>query len=173
MGRRPLPVRAGLIVPVLFLSAFPRVLAPAGRAQEGWRVYVNERYGYEIRYPDTHDLWPTGPEGERDGRSIRVAIKEFQAPRPILDLRVFPPPDMPEGKEAPGPDLARDDEPVIIGGIAGRLLTYRWKKTGAVSLVRVVLPGAMFTYQPPVGARDVRGSVWWKIIESFRWIPKR
>ena len=53
-----------------------------------WPIHSNPALGYELRHPGGYAVFATGPEGERDGSRIRVALEEYAAPAPVLDIYV-------------------------------------------------------------------------------------
>ncbi len=62
-----------------FLIAIGSVAQPAYSNQDHsqWLSYRNKKYRYEIRYPQTCELWLIGSKSERDGRQFRIGIKDI------------------------------------------------------------------------------------------------
>ncbi|MGH7587122.1 MAG: DUF3224 domain-containing protein [Gemmatimonadota bacterium] len=138
-----------------------------------WHTYTNNRYGYEIRHPDGFDLWPTGPEGERDGATLRIARKEYAAPAPVLDIDVRYGEAHPEPAPAasPGMDVAIVDH--RINGVDARQITYRWESNGEIAFLEVHRSGVLFRFQAGVDFFDIRDTIWWEIISTFRFLDER
>lgn len=142
-----------------------------GRTRDSaqWNTYRNAKYGYEIQYPEGFEVWPTGPVGERDGRAIRVARKEYAAPTPVLDIHIqvsmatF---DSLTSIEAPDMDIMAGD--IEIDGAPAREVTYRWKSNGDVVFVSLYFRGALIEFHAPSGVGDVHETVWWQVISTFR-----
>jgi hypothetical protein len=154
-----------MCAPALLCACAPASL----RYEAGEYIYHNRRYDYEIRYPDGFDLWATGPEGRRDGRSIRIALKDHAAPTPVLDIQVYPrapAPSPPPGYQLV--DLTVAVAEVVVAGRSGEQVEYRWKESGDLAFFEVYLDGVYFTFQAGPGVRDIRDTAWWKIISSFR-----
>jgi hypothetical protein len=162
-----------IFVPVLVLSLFQGcspTTASETTPKPGWTVYSNAVYGYEIQYPEGYILWPTGPEDERDGASIRIALRDRQAPVPVLDIRVSP--RTPE-TEFPNPynpsaDMTAESAKVMIGGIQADELILRWKAGGEIAFVELHLRGVLFQFAAGAGMPDFHTSEWWNIISTFR-----
>ena len=138
-----------------------------------WRTYRNAKYGYEIRYSEEFEVWPTGPAGERDGRTIRVGLKEHAAPAPVLDIQM----------QAPAPtleslaDLELRDMDIIAGdaeinGVPAREITYRWKSSGDVALVELSFRDVLMVFHAHSAVGDVHKTVWWKVISTFRFLDE-
>ncbi len=49
----------------------------APSTKRGWSTYRNEKYGYEIQYPERVGVRETGPESKRDGATIRLGFEEM------------------------------------------------------------------------------------------------
>jgi hypothetical protein len=144
--------------------------ASATTPKPGWTLYSNAAYGYEIQYPDGFVLYPTGPEERRDGASIRIAIKDHQAPVPVLDIRVSPRTPESEFPDAYvlSPDLTSKSATVTIGGAQAEELTLRWKRNDEIAFVEIFLDGVIFQLAAEPGMTDFRASEWWNIISTFR-----
>ena len=157
---------------VLFLSA-PLIgsgqdALPANPAAT-WNTYSNAKYGYEIRYPDGFELWPTGPKGRRDGARIRIALAQHQAPAPVLDVYVGQGVgDTGHLPEAGLRDLDVAVEEVEVGGAPAREVTYRWKENGEIAFVEVRQPNVLFRLAAGPGLGDFAGTTWWRIVSTFR-----
>jgi len=140
----------------------------------GWQVYRNEQYGYEIRYPHGYESWPTGPEGRRDGASVRIAVKEHSAPAPVLDVHVgaaaakF---GLPESDEVP-PDMETVADEVEINGLAARVVSWRWKENQEIVFVDVSAPQVLFLFHAAPGLSSMRDTVWWEIVGTFRFLKE-
>ena len=133
-----------------------------------WHTYRNAKYGYEIGYPSGFEVWPTGPAGERDGRAIRIGRREYAAPVPVLDIRVqtqAPAVEPPVDAELPDMDVTVGE--VKINGVRATEVTYRWKTTGDIAFVNLHLRDAFIEFHAQPGLRDVRETVWWRIISTF------
>ncbi len=134
-----------------------------------WQTYRNDKYGYEIRYPTDFEVWPTGPSGERDGRTIRIARREYSAPTPVLDIRAqarMPNLDTLGDVEIPNMGLSVDN--VTINGLAALELTYRWKANGDIAFVHFHVGDVLIEFDAGAGLRDIRETPWWWIISTFR-----
>jgi hypothetical protein len=138
-----------------------------------WQVYRNEQYGYEIRYPDGYELWPTGPEGRRDGASVRIAVKEHSAPAPVLDVHVgaaaakF---GLPEDEVVPDMEAVVDE--VEINGLAVRVVSWRWKENREIVFVDVFAPQVLLQFHAAPGLSSMRETVWWEIVGTFRFLKE-
>jgi hypothetical protein len=139
-------------------------------ATRGWKTFRNEKYRYEIRHPERVEVRKTGREPERDGATIRLAFREYEAPTPVLDIRVSP--RIPEekfpalGSDVPGLTLTTDD--VVVGGKPARLAQYRWKTSGDLAFAEVYLRGVVFSFDSNSGVRDFRETEWWTMVSTFR-----
>ena len=134
-----------------------------------WQTYRNPSYGYEIRYPDGFEVWPTGSPGQRDGRSIRVGRSEYAAPVPVLD--VYLEPELPceeYSLSLDGPDVDMTAADVAINGVRARQVTYLWKSNSEIAFVNLCIRDTLFQFQAPPGLQDFHESVWWTIISTFR-----
>jgi hypothetical protein len=155
---------------LLFLPGCSAAQPAHATPQPGWILYANEKYGYEIQYPDGCDLWPTGPEGERDGASIRIGVKDRQAPVPVLDIQVEP--RTPEAEFADAfvqsSDLRFESETVLIGKKPAKELTLYWKSNNEIAFVIIYLKGVVFQFSAEAGLQDFHASPWWEIISTFR-----
>jgi hypothetical protein len=138
-----------------------------------WTTYSNAAYGYEILFPAEFEARPTGPEGERDGRSLRIARKEYAAPVPVLDLYVgsnaVSPDRRPEGTPR---DMERETMESHIGVTPSTVTTLRWKATGEIAFMQISAPGVVFILQPGAGVKNVTGTIWWDIVSSFRLVKR-
>jgi hypothetical protein len=133
-----------------------------------WQIYRNAKYGYEIRYPEGFEAWPTGPAGERDGRAIRVGRKERSAPAPILDIQLNL--TMPTLKSLADAELRDMDVAVVetdMNGIPAREITYRWKINGEIVFVELYFRDVSIVFHAQAGIHDARNTIWWKIISTF------
>jgi hypothetical protein len=128
---------------VLILSGCNLVKAPSPFAPKGWSRYKNNPYGYELYYPDKYESWPTGPENQRDGSSVRIAYKDYEAPVPVLDIQINPKVTRKEFEERYGQieDMDLTSSEVQIDNTEGIQKVYRWKSNGEVSLVAIYLEG--------------------------------
>ncbi|MGE5072084.1 MAG: hypothetical protein ACM3MF_01535 [Anaerolineae bacterium] len=165
-------LRAVLLLVTITISACAPLPPATSPVNPGWHVHSNSRYGYEIRYPDRYDAWETGPEGERDGATFRVGLKEYQAPVPVLDVRVHP--RMPAeqfpaiGMRINGMDA--ELRSVLVNGMAAREVQYRWAATHDLARVEVYVRGVVFEFMPSAGTTDFHQTEWWAIISTFRFI---
>ena len=144
-----------------------------GSAEEpttaGWQVYRNEQHGYEIRYPDGYELWPTGPKGRRDGASVRIALKEHAAPAPVLDVHVGAAAakyGLPEDEGSSDMEAVADE--IEINGLAARVVSWRWKENQEIVFVNVSTPEVLFQFHAAPGLSSMRDTVWWEIVSTFR-----
>jgi hypothetical protein len=154
---------------LLILSACTTPKPATIRYDSGWYIYRNEKYGYEIRYPDGFDAWATGLETERDGASIRIGLKEFEAPAPILDIQVHPRASMQETRPTPQ-EMITNITDVEINGVPGTQSDYYWKANGELFMVEVYLEGVLFRFHPGAGLHDFHATRWWEIISTFRFL---
>jgi len=69
----------------IVMIGVPALSLPA----EKWQIYNNDKYKYEIQYPDTYEVIITGPEKERDGRGFRIAVKNITRMHGI-DIEIHP-----------------------------------------------------------------------------------
>jgi hypothetical protein len=146
---------------------------PAASDLAEWQIYRNSKYGYEIRYPEGCETWPTGPAGERDGRAIRVGRKEHSAPAPILDIELNR--TMPTLKSLADADLRDMDVAVVetdMNGIPAREITYRWKINAEIVFVELYFRDVSIVFHAQPGTRDARETIWWRIISTFRFENK-
>jgi hypothetical protein len=173
MPRSRIPLLAAGIAVSLVSSWTPVFQAgqrdrPVG-SPSNWHTYKNTRYSYEIQYPDGFELWATGPEARRDGASIRIAFKEYAAPAPVLDIHVAR--GMTEAGRLPETgtaDLAVTVEDVELNGVRSRQVTYRWKQNGEILFVELHQPNVLFRFEAAAGLEDVRDTIWWQIMSTFR-----
>ncbi len=140
----------------------------------GWTVYSNSKYGYEISYPEGYDLWETGPEGERDGASIRIGLTEYQALTPMLDVEIEPRMGTDEFARVPADlkDLRLQLDDIELGGAAAKQAEYRWVQDGDLAFVEINLEGVLFRFSAGPGMRELRNTPWWEIISTFRFTKK-
>jgi hypothetical protein len=139
---------------------------------QGWNTYSNAAYGYEIRFPAEFEARATGPEGQRDGRALRIARKEYAAPFPVLDVfvgRNAAAGSLPEGTL---PDMDRESRESRIGKTPASVTTLRWKATREIAFVQVSTTDVVLVLQPGTGVADINGTVWWEIIHSFRFVNR-
>ncbi len=68
--------------------------------------------------------------------------------------------------ELPDMDVTVGD--VEINGVRATEVTYRWKSTGDIAFVNLHLQDAFIEFHAQPGLRDVRETVWWRIISTFR-----
>ncbi len=134
-----------------------------------WRVYRNATYGYEIDIPSGFEVWPTGPAGERDGRSIRIGRREYAAAAPVLDIRVQKQrPTVDPLADAEFPDVNTTVDCVEINGVRGTEVTFRWVANGDIAFVELHLGDALIEFHAQPGLTDMRETLWWRIISTFR-----
>lgn len=139
-----------------------------------WAVYTNSRYGYEIRYPADFEVRPTGGEGRRDGGTIRIALREYAAPAPVLDIFVRE--NAVEASRLPETgirDMNVDTRDIELGGARLREVTLRWKESGEIAFVQLTGPQVVFLFHANAGTADMRDTIWWKIIQTFRFRENR
>jgi hypothetical protein len=145
---------------------------PVTQPTPGWHLYTNSRYGYEIQYPDGYELWETGLEAERDGASIRIALKEYQAPVPVLDVQIQP--RTPEEKfpklGLQVPDMSASVDNALVNGMAAREVQYKWAAGDDLAIVQVYVRGVVFQYTAAAGTRDFHATEWWAILSTFRFM---
>ncbi len=141
----------------------------------GWYTYRNNEYQYEIQYPDGFDLWPTGPEGERDGKAIRIGLFEYAAPTPVLDIQIRPTKsweDAPIGAEINDMIVTIDD--VDVNGLAGKQVEYRWESSEELLIVELYLDDVLFNFQARSGSDtyDFQDTEWWEIVNTFHFLDE-
>jgi hypothetical protein len=159
---------------ILFLQGCAPATPSYARTEPGWSVYSNDTYGYEIQYPEGFDRWPTGPEGQRDGASIRIAVKDRQSPVPVLDIRISPRTSEEEFTAASGKSVDFKIQPgaVSISGAPAKERIRFWKSNGEIAFVEIYLDGVVFQFAAASGLTDFHASEWWKIISTFRFLRK-
>jgi len=158
-----------ILVGLLILCACAFQKPPAIQYDSDWHTYRNEKYGYEIRYPEGFEAWATGLEPERDGASIRIGLKEFEAPAPILDIQIHPRVSMQETRPTPQ-EMISEIADVEINGVPGTQSEYYWKDSGELLMVEVYLEGVVFWFQAGTGLHDFHATQWWEIISTFRFL---
>ncbi|MBN1438982.1 MAG: hypothetical protein JW929_06180 [Anaerolineales bacterium] len=177
--RRAAPQIGRRTIRILFFAALAGIFCLHGCAsaspnratpKPGWTVYANDLYGYEIQYPQGYALWPTGPEGGRDGANIRIALADRAAPAPVLDIRISP--RTPES-EFPGPaassgQFQAEANEVLIGGRPAREWILFWKSTGEIAFVEILADGVVFQFAAGPGPADFHASEWRQIVATFR-----
>jgi hypothetical protein len=136
--------------------------------EPGWATYTNSKYGYEVQYPPGYEVRETGPEGARDGASLRVGYKEYEAPTPMLDIQVAPK-TPPEGFPTLGEwkDMTVSVSDVVVNGLAAKEAEYRWEANAELAFVEVWLDGVVFRFMASAGLQDFYDTPWWQIIASF------
>lgn len=132
-------------------------------------LYTNHKYNYEIRCPYNCIVLATGKEDEKDGRTIRIVMKETALPIPVLDIRVSPL--MPEKefnkmvKELRAyQEYLQSSEEVEIDGKKGRKVIIKWRSTGKLAMAMVWSEGVYFCY---TANYYMPHEVWYGIIRSF------
>jgi hypothetical protein len=144
------------------------------KSPAAWQVYSNSKYGYELRFPKGFEVRPTGPEGRRDGATIRVARKEHATPIPVLDITVHPKtahagfPRLPAELK----DFTVTVNEIHLGGKPAKEAIYRWTSNGEIAFSEVYLDGIVFHVAAAPGTMDMHKTEWWEIISSFRLIDK-
>lgn len=159
------------------VSSLGAACSPEGsttvRGESGWWVYRNAEYGYQISYPEEYDLWPTGPEGQRDGASIRIVRKNYAAAVPALDVVIDPEDSLREMVAETEPvDMTVEVTDVDFGGRPGKQLELRWKANGELAFVELSLDGVTFVFDAAPGLVEFEGTVWWEIVSSFRFFDR-
>lgn len=72
------------------VAALMVVVAPTmAFSAEKWQTYANDKYKYEVQYPDSYELIVTGPKNDRDGKTVRIALKEITRLHGI-DIEIHP-----------------------------------------------------------------------------------
>ncbi len=158
---------------ILALAAFLSGCSPSWTAptHPGWHLYHNDKYGYQIEYPDGYGLWKTGPQGEQDGASIRISLHEYQALTPALDVHLMP---SEAAQRYPplgiGPqDLSMELQDITLNAVTASEVRYRWKATGDLAYVDIDLDGVLFAFMAgPSMSEDFQESEWYAIISTFR-----
>ncbi len=132
-------------------------------------LYTNHKYNYELRCPYNCIVLATGKKDEKDGRTIRIVMKETALPIPVLDIRVSPL--MPEKeftkmvKELRAyEEYLQSSEDVEIDGKKGRKVTIKWRSTGKLAMAMVWSEGVYFCY---TANYYMPHEVWYGIIRSF------
>ena len=161
--------QAAMLATMIALSA---CATPPSAAHPGWHIYRNSLYGYEISYPDGYDLWATGTQEQRDGSAFRIGFKEYQAPVPVLDVKIQP---RTAAAALPTlgmqvPDMDVDMRDVMVNGVVAREAQYRWKGSRDLGFVEVHMRGAVFEFTAAAGTTDFHKTDWWAIISTFRFI---
>lgn len=143
--------------------------ATTTRDVSGWSIYRNAKYGYQIAYPDGYVLWETGREGERDGRSIRIGLKDYAALTPVLEVQVHPERSLYE-RSAGGElrDMQVEVMDIDLAGLPARQVEFRFKTTGDLAFVEIHRDDALFLFHAAAGLREFEGTVWWKIVSTFQ-----
>jgi hypothetical protein len=144
--------------------------ATTGATRAEWRVYRNDAFGYEIRYPPGFEVWPTGREGERNGGAIRIGRTEFAAPTPMLDISVGI--RLARGLPANPPGLRVLERDAIVNGVRFREMTYRWEENGEIAFVELRHARALLVFHAPAGLQDFHETVWWSIMSGFRFLDQ-
>ena len=158
---------------VTFLPLALLMLQAPQTDSRNWNVYANAKYGYEIRYPHEFEALPTGREGQRDGASIRIKLKEYEAPAPVLDIYVGEASNARRSLPtdgAAGMDVLAVD--VTVGNLRARQTTYRWKSNRDIALIEIRNPDFVFVFQPGAGISDFQTTVWYEVIQTFRLLKK-
>ncbi len=144
------------------------------RLMPGWHLYSNNKYGYQIEYPDGYDLWETGTEQERDGAMIRIGLHEYEAPTPVLDVEVEPRRPLEKfptlGTQIKDRSVSIED--IVLSGLQAREADYRWTATGELEFAEIYLNGVIFRFTALSGMPDFHETEWWTIISTFRLMNK-
>lgn len=156
------------IIGILILCACSQAKPPTLQYDSGWYTYRNYKYGYEIRYPEGFDLWETGEAGSRDGANIRVAIKEFAAPAPVLDISLRPDKSLRDLSPTIDDFFTVSAGDVEINGMPGERIEYRWKSTGELAFIEFYLDRVLFRFDAGPDPGDFYATPWWDIISTFR-----
>ncbi len=113
--------------------------------------------------------WPREKKDEKDGRTIRIVMKETALPIPVLDIRVSPL--MPEKefnkmvKELRAyEEYQQSSEEVEIDGKKGRKVIIKWRSTGKLAMAMIWSEGVYFCY---TANYYMPHEVWYGIIRSF------
>jgi hypothetical protein len=135
----------------------------------GWNKYSNAKYGYEIYYPNDCALWPTGTEPERDGATIRIALKDHEALVPFLDVSIEPRVSTEEFLKSWNEikDMTLERSEVVIDGISAIIIEYRWKINGNIAYINILRDGITFSFHAGGGISNFEETKWWEIINSF------
>ncbi|MCI5149615.1 MAG: hypothetical protein D3916_09550 [Candidatus Electrothrix sp. MAN1_4] len=158
------------------------IFAVALSASAGdWNTYRNEKYQYEIQYPDSWEVVEGGLKGKRDGRIISVRIKEYTAVHGVT-VQVFPELSLDQFlSERNVPSLKELDK-----GPISKMTTFQkitWKKVIAHDAISVQMEvrgvdndllGMRLTFRDHVEFRAdytiaTSNETLDQIIESFRW----
>jgi hypothetical protein len=141
---------------------------------DSWNIYTNAKYGYEVRHPDGFEVLLTGPEGLRDGAAIRIARKEYAAPAPVLDVYIGNAATTPKALpiEAPPPDIDVVVSDAVVGGLRARQVVYRWKANREIVLLEIRNSQVVFMFESGAGLLDFSNTVWWNVIQTFRFLNK-
>lgn len=141
---------------------------PTSRDESGWSIYRNAKYGYQIGYPEGYELRVTGREDERDGRTIRIAWKEYAALTPALHVTLDPTSSRYEVTAGKGmKDMRVEVVDTEIGGRPARQVEFRWRATGDLAFVEIHREGVLFQFDASPGLREFGGTVWSEIVSSF------
>lgn len=162
-----------VILDLFLLVSFVSGCVAAGRISDArtdstWHTYSNARYNYTMLYPDGYEVYPTGSDSTRDGRTFRIVVKERSASLEYVNVQVYPRVAF-ETTPPPASTAHADVEiqRVRINGLSARQVNVREKATGQLAEVLLYRDGVRFNYQAGVEVRDFRGTMWWRIVSSF------
>lgn len=157
---------------VLLLPSCAAGHAPVPQPDSTWHTYSNSEYAYEIRYPGECELHPTGSDSTKDGRTIRIRIRDRSAALERLDMQVYPRVPFtiaPPATKHVGVEV-RD---VMLNEVKSKLIEIRFKATGQLAEATLYREGVRFSYQAGVETRDFQKTVWWQIASSFRFLERK
>lgn len=175
MPSRVTPNKGVPLLILLTLCSCARQMPATTPVNPGWHVYANTRYGYEIEYPDGYELWETGVESERDGASIRIGFKDYEAAIPVLDVQIEPrtPAERFPTLGTQIQDMSVRFDDVLVNGLPAKQAVYRWTANNELTYAQVYLQGVLFQLMGFSQVRaDFHETDWWGIISSFRFTRK-
>ena len=160
-----------IVAPTLALSA------------EQWRIFKNDKYKYEIHYPGSCKVIITGPEKERDGRTVRIGM-ENTARMHGIDIEIHPGMSLERlMSQIKAPELSKLERgPVAtitklhkftwqktrINGVAAVKMQARFTENGELFMTSVVIDRVVFTaHLWRDGGLDEKAAE--QIISTFKW----
>ena len=160
-------MNAVLLIGLVFAASLGQEPA-AAQDVANWSTYENAEYGYSIRFPDGYDGWPTGPVGQRDGRSIRIGRSEYAAPTPVMDIHLRPEALCSDPlSDIESNDMESDVVDVDVNGDPAREVTLRWRENGEIVFVDLCVRDALVQFHAAPGLTDFQDTIWWTILSTL------